>query len=135
MIDALVISDIHLGSSICQSSLLDLFLHNIITGEFKIKELILNGDVFDSWDFRRLKKSHWKILSDLRHISKTVKVTWIVGNHDGPAEVVSHLIGVNVVESYAIVSGSKKIFLIHGHCFDSFITDHPIITEIADCVY
>ena len=58
-----------------------------------MERLILNGDVFDSIDFRRLKKSHWKVLSLLRKLSDELEIIWLCGNHDGSAEVVSHLLG------------------------------------------
>lgn len=133
--DAIIISNIHLGSDICQSKVLDILLQDIIFERIKTKELILNGDIFDSWDFRILKKNHWKILSDLRKLSDKIKITWVEGNHDGPAEIVSHLIGIDVFEDYILESGYKKIFITHGHIFDSFIEDHPIITEIACFLY
>ena len=62
--DAVVISDIHLGSDNCQAKYLVHFLDSIRRRrDCRHAALILNGDVFDSIDFRRLKKHHWKILS------------------------------------------------------------------------
>jgi UDP-2,3-diacylglucosamine pyrophosphatase LpxH len=135
MKDAIIISDIHLGSDVSQGKQLWHFLSLIESGTYATRELILNGDVFDSWDFRRLKKHHWKVLSYIRSLSDQIKITWINGNHDGPAEIVSHLLGVSVVEEYILDSGDKKILALHGHRFDKFITDHPIITASADFVY
>ena len=134
MYDAVIISDLHLGSKVCQSKLLLKFLSNFEDHDFS-KKLILNGDVFDSWDFRRLCKKHWKILSLFRKISKHTNIIWINGNHDGPSEVVSHLLGIEVVEEYVFESGSKNIMILHGHMFDNFIADHPVFTWIADRFY
>jgi len=91
--------------------------------------------VFDSIDFRRLKKSHWKVLSQIRHLSDKIQVIWIAGNHDGSAEIISHLLGVRVMEQYILASGGKKFLIIHGHQFDDFINDHPFLTWLADAVY
>lgn len=132
--DAICISDLHLGSHICQAKLLEDFLKKI-RHEVSFDELILNGDVFDSWDFRRLKKHHWNILSQLRKLSDNVKVVYIAGNHDGPAELISHLIGTTVVDEYVLDSGNKTIWFHHGHCFDKFIVEHPFIVWIADYGY
>src|SRR5947209_16201458 len=96
MHDAVIISDVHLGSENCQARQLSRFLDGVLDGELPTHRLILNGDVFDSIDFRRLKKHHWRVLSLLRKLSDRVEVLWINGNHDGPAEVVSHLLGVEV---------------------------------------
>jgi UDP-2,3-diacylglucosamine pyrophosphatase LpxH len=135
MYDAIIISDLHLGSNVCQSKEILKFLHLIDNLEIITDKLIINGDFFDSWDFRRLSKQHWKILSAIRKISKKIQIVWINGNHDGPSEVISHLIGVEVAEEFILQSGFEKIMIIHGHQFDDFIVDHPIITEIADFFY
>src|ERR1051325_10695892 len=95
--DALIISDLHLGAENCQAKPLVEFLQAILDGNLPARRLIINGDVFDSIDFRRLKKTHWKVLSQIRHLSDKIDVIWIAGNHDGPAEVVSPLLGVRGV--------------------------------------
>src|ERR1700752_312098 len=109
VLDALVISDIHLGSENCQAKELVHFLEAVHAGELETRRLILNGDVFDSIDFRRLKKQHWKVLSQLRKLSDEVETIWINGNHDGPAEIVSHLLGVSVQDEIVIESGTRKV--------------------------
>jgi len=133
--DAIVISDVHLGADVSCAKQLTYFLRDIHEGKIATDELVLNGDVFDSWDFRRLKKNHWKCLSALRRLSKRISVTWVVGNHDGPADIVSHLIGVHVVDHHVIDSGRRRVLVLHGHQFDRFLVKHPIITHLADMVY
>ena len=133
--DALVISDLHLGSENCQAKALGHFLESIHHGELSTRRLILNGDVFDSIDFRRLKKQHWKILSLLRKLSDQIEIVWINGNHDGPAEIISHLLGVSVQDEIVIETGPKRVLLLHGHRFDEFIERYPLTTKIADCLY
>lgn len=135
MYDAIVISDIHLGSDNCQARELVQLLDSIRRGSMPTRRLILNGDVFDSIDFRRLNKRHWKVLSELRKLSDEVEITWINGNHDGPAEIVSHLLGVNCSDEIAVESGGRTILFLHGHRFDEFISRYPLITWIADRVY
>jgi UDP-2,3-diacylglucosamine pyrophosphatase LpxH len=90
---------------------------------------------FDSIDFRRLKKKHWNVLSLIRKLSDHVHVVWVAGNHDGPCEIVSHLIGVDVADEYVVESDDKKILFHHGHRFDTFIDKHPIISSMADWFY
>ena len=96
--DAVVISDLHLGSAVCQAKALIAFLEGVRDGRTPTRRLILNGDVFDGLDFRRLKKSHWKVLGLLRQVAAATEVVWVVGNHDGQLEAASHLLGVGVVE-------------------------------------
>ena len=135
MLDALILSDVHLGSSNCQARLLCELLEQVKDGRLGTHELILNGDVFDSIDFRRLTKIHWKVLSLLRKLSDRIDITWICGNHDGSAEIISRLLGVTVKDEYVLMSGGRKILVLHGHSFDDFLDAHPILTWIGDCIY
>jgi UDP-2,3-diacylglucosamine pyrophosphatase LpxH len=68
MNEIVIISDVHLGSDVCQVEQLSKFLDKVST-----QTLIINGDLFDSWDFRRLRKDHWKILKKLRQLSDNIK--------------------------------------------------------------
>jgi UDP-2,3-diacylglucosamine pyrophosphatase LpxH len=133
--DAVIISDLHLGSDNCQAQSLVNLLHEIRSGELPTRKLILNGDVFDSMDFRRLNKHHWRVLSQLRKLSDRIEILWINGNHDGPAEFISHLLGIDVRDEIILVSGGRRLLLHHGHRFDDFIDNHPIITAVADLIY
>lgn len=135
MNDSVVISDIHLGSGVCQAKKVRDFLLSVEHGSIPTKEIIINGDLFDSWDFRKLKGSHWKVLSQMRSLSKSKHIVWINGNHDGPAEIISHLIGVEFVEEYMFESGGKKILALHGDRFDNVITRFPMLTKFADNAY
>jgi UDP-2,3-diacylglucosamine pyrophosphatase LpxH len=135
VLDAIILSDLHLGSDNCQARPLAHVLESILEGGRPTARLILNGDVFDSIDFRRLKKSHWRVLSLLRKLSDRLPIDWIIGNHDGPAEVVSHLLGVQVEQDLVLESGGRRILVMHGHVFDDFIDNHPFLTYLGDCVY
>jgi len=133
--DAIVISDLHLGSDNCQAGALVAFLEQIRFGDLPTPRLILNGDVFDSIDFRRLRKQHWRVLSLLRKMSDEIEIVWINGNHDGSAEIVSHLLGVTVRDETVIESGGRRILFLHGHRFDEFIETYPVTTWVADRIY
>lgn len=134
--EAIIISDIHIGASNCQGKLLVDFLDKIHSKEILTEKLILNGDVFENFD-SRLCKWNWKILSAIRSISDAVEVVWIKGNHDahGPAYSIAHLIGAEYCEEYIFESNGKRILCVHGDTFDDFLTEHPILTWIADWIY
>lgn len=135
MLDAIILSDIHLGSDNCQAKLVCKMLERIVRGEIATHQLILNGDMFDSIDFRRLHKNHWKVLSLLRKLSDDLDITRLAGNHDGSAEIVSHLLGVTVKNEFVLESGDKRILILHGHVFDAFLDNYPFLTFLADCLY
>src|SRR5262249_32929934 len=81
------------------------------------------------------RKNHWKVLSLLRKLSDDIEVIWICGNHDGSADIVSHLLGLSVKEEYLLPSGAHQILVLHGHVFDEFLDDHPILTWVGDVIY
>jgi UDP-2,3-diacylglucosamine pyrophosphatase LpxH len=135
MLDAVILSDLHLGSNNCQAKNICHFLERIVEGELVTSRLILNGDVFDSFDFRRLNKNHWKVLSLIRKLSDHLDIIWLCGNHDGSAEIISHLLGVTVMDETVLESASQRILILHGHVFDEFLDNHPILTWLGDRIY
>ncbi len=133
-VDTIIVSDIHLGSDVSRSKRLLALLRS-----YSFKRLILNGDVFDDLNFKRLSKDDWKVLSFLRKMSnprRRIDVVWVVGNHDGGvAEILSHLLGVPVHEEYTFAVADRQLLAIHGHQFDKWITKHVVATAIASAVY
>jgi metallophosphoesterase superfamily enzyme len=96
--DTIIVSDIHLGSPVSRSGELLQLLKT-----YSFKWLILNGDVFDDLNFKRLKKDDWEFLNYIRKFSnpkRNCEVAWVAGNHDGAAEILAHLFGVEVFEEY-----------------------------------
>mgnify|MGYP001080862830 CR=1 FL=1 len=55
--DCLIVSDLHLGSQVCQASLLEDFLEWAVENT---RELVINGDIFDDLNFKRLSKRHYQ---------------------------------------------------------------------------
>ena len=91
--DCLVISDLHLGSDVCQAHLLEAFLEWAVT---QSRALVINGDIFDDLNFKRLNKRHFACLRVIRRHSDRddFRLVWVRGNHDGPADIISHIVGV-----------------------------------------
>ena len=133
--EAISISDCHLGSSVSQAELLSNFINNIYNDKIITQKLIINGDAFDSWDFRRFRKNHWQVLEDIRRLAEKIEVVWINGNHDEPAETISSFMNIKAIEEYQLISGDKKILFLHGHRFDTWINAHPTMTKFVDVGY
>lgn len=133
-VDTLIVSDIHLGSDVSRGRRLAELLRI-----YQYRRLILNGDVFDDLNFKRLSKDDWKFLSLIRKLSnprRGVDVVWVIGNHDGGvAEILSHLLGVPVHEEFAWQHAGRTYLAIHGHQFDKWITDHHVVTAVASWLY
>ena len=130
--DITIISDIHLGSHICQDEKILCFLQNI---ENHTNNLIINGDLFDNWNFTKLSYNHWQILKTIRKVSEKIHTTWIAGNHDGPADIISQLLNVEFIEEYTFENGGKSFIVLHGDIFDEYISKYPRLTKIADWFY
>ncbi|PWT94021.1 MAG: hypothetical protein C5B54_00765 [Acidobacteria bacterium] len=129
--DSVIISDIHLGSPMCQARELDEFLSRI-----RVQHLILAGDIFEDLKFNRLQHWHWQVLSRLRKISDHCNVVWIRGNHDMvSAPTMSHLLGVNVRNNFAWDSQGMRFFTIHGDRWDTFIYKHQRTTSLVTWLY
>jgi UDP-2,3-diacylglucosamine pyrophosphatase LpxH len=130
VLDALVLSDLHLGSKSCQVLAIQEFLEELPLS----RRLVLIGDVLESTD-SRLTKQHWRVLSRLRKLSDSLELIWVRGNHDCDAEPVAHLIGADFMPEYVFESGKRRVLCLHGDAWDRFLTDHPIITLVADWFY
>ena len=128
--DCLVISDLHLGSDVCQAKFLESFLE---WASVNSRELVINGDIFDDLNFKRLTKRHFACLKVIRRNSDRTdfKVVWVRGNHDGPADIVSHIVGVDILDEYVYTNGKVKLLILHGDQFDTFITQYKWLTEVA----
>lgn len=129
-VDTLIISDVHLGYDFCRAEKLIEVLN-----QYEFKQLILNGDMFEDLNFKRLHSDHWDVLSYFRQLTKEHHVVWVVGNHDGQAGILSRLLGVHVHPQYMWDSGGKKYLAIHGHQFDRFITKNIIVGGLAGKAY
>jgi UDP-2,3-diacylglucosamine pyrophosphatase LpxH len=133
VVDTFIMSDIHLGSEVSRSKdALEMLK------QFDFSRLILNGDVFEDLNFKRLSKDDWKFLSYIRKLSghkRGVEVVWVAGNHDGIAEILSHLLGLQVYDEYIWEYENEKYLAIHGHQFDKFLNENVIISNLATWFY
>ena len=128
--DCIVISDIHLGSAVCQAKLLEGFLEWAVS---RTRELVINGDIFDDLNFKRLNKRHFACLRVIRRNSdrEGLTLTWIRGNHDGAADVVSHIVGVEFRDEAIFDNGRVRLLILHGDQFDYFITKYRLLTSVG----
>lgn len=128
--DCLIISDLHLGSSVCQARLLEEFLDWAVA---HTRELVINGDIFDDLNFKRLTKRHFACLRIIRRHTdrEDFKLVWVRGNHDGPADIIGHIVGVAVLDEYVFNNGETRLLALHGDQFDHIVTRYWLLTEVA----
>ncbi|MEK7512876.1 MAG: metallophosphoesterase [Patescibacteria group bacterium] len=132
-IDILIVSDIHLGSSVCRSRELLRTLKGLV-----FRTLILNGDIFDDLNLTRLSEHDWKLFGHLRDLSAPgsgTEVVWIAGNHDVSARMLQRIVGFAVKGEYLFEWQGTRCLVIHGHQFDRFLNKNIIISTIASTMY
>lgn len=126
MHDAVIISDLHLGTPVCRIGRLHAWLDDLPA----YKQLILLGDVLDS-THRCLPSAHGAFLERLKVEAQYREVIWVAGNHDRDAEQVAADHGILFV--HEVVLGD--IILVHGDCFDDFLVRRPVLVWCADTIY
>jgi UDP-2,3-diacylglucosamine hydrolase len=116
------LSDVHLGMVHYehgkeQEDILVKFFYDLISR--KAKELIINGDFFDSWiEYRQVvPKGHYRVLSAIYDLVKAgVKITYLAGNHDfWRGNYFYEEFGVPILHHHVEreING-KKFFIHHG---------------------
>ena len=110
--NAIIVSDLHIGSPYLQSRILEDFLE-ALPGDH---EFIMNGDIIDK-PYSKMKKSDQRILDCIEQISLGQKVVWIQGNHDN-GYTPTGLGRVKVTRSYSI---GNRLLITHGDDFDEIM--------------
>lgn len=133
-VDTVIVSDLHLGSAMSRAKALTDMLRALT-----YKRLILNGDVFDDLNFKRLSRDDWEFLSFIRASTNerlAHELVWVIGNHDGGApEILSHLLGIHIHEEYVWEHAGRRYLAVHGHQFDAFVSEHSRVVDIAIWAY
>jgi UDP-2,3-diacylglucosamine pyrophosphatase LpxH len=132
--NTLILSDLHLGAETSRAREATRVLK-----ENRFQRLILLGDIFADLNFARLTKDHWKFLGFIRKLSnpkRHIEVVWVEGNHDhGLANIMSHLVGVRVYETYRWYYQGLKHVAIHGHQFDGFQVNNLWLSHVGTSLY
>jgi len=132
--NTLILSDLHLGAETSHAREATRVLK-----ENQFQRLILLGDIFADLNFARLTKEHWKFLGYIRKLSnpkRKIEVVWVEGNHDhGLANIMSHLVGVRVYESYKWDYCGRRHIAIHGHQFDGFQVNRVRLSRWGTSLY
>jgi len=110
--NAIIVSDLHIGSQYLQSRTLEDFLEALPADH----ELILNGDIIDQ-PYSKMKKTDQKILDCIQQKSLGQKVVWIRGNHDN-GYTPTGFGKVKMSRSYSI---GNRLLITHGDDFDEIM--------------
>lgn len=120
-VELVAISDVHLGAYGCKAHALLKYLKSI-----KPKTLILNGDLFDIWQFKKryFPSSHMKVIKQLMSMmTKGTDIYYITGNHDEMLRKFNgfHLDNFHILNHLTLNLDGKIAWFFHGDIFDIVI--------------
>ncbi len=120
-VDIVVLSDIHLGTYGCHARELHNYLKSV-----QPKTLILNGDIFDIWNFKKsyFPKEHMEIVRRLLKMAVDgTKVYYLTGNHDDLLRKFGEMsFGLIELRNKLVFQLDGKVhWVFHGDVFDASI--------------
>ena len=120
-LDIVVLSDIHLGTYGCHAAELNNYLKSI-----EPKTLVLNGDIFDIWNFKKsyFPKEHLDVVRRIMKMAVNgTRVYYLTGNHDDLLRKFGELsFGlVHLRNKLVFQIDGKTHWVFHGDVFDASI--------------
>jgi UDP-2,3-diacylglucosamine pyrophosphatase LpxH len=132
MLDAVIVSDLHLGAANSRCCEFKRLLRRLIR---QTKRIVFNGDLVDHWNLPRWPREHRQTLDSLRRLSERVEFVWIAGNHEESSAKAKAVLDLPFVDEYRFVSAGIPVLCQHGHQYDEFIRAHPVLTWMGDFFY
>lgn len=134
-VELVVISDVHLGTFGCHAKELLSYLASI-----KPKNMVLNGDIIDIWQFRKsyFPALHLKVIKKIIDFAaKGTKVYYITGNHDEMLRKFSetNIGNISIADKIVLELDDKKAWLFHGDVFDASVQHSKWIAKLGSYGY
>jgi UDP-2,3-diacylglucosamine pyrophosphatase LpxH len=134
-VEIVVISDVHLGTYGCHAKEVLQYLNSV-----KPKKLILNGDIFDIWQFRKryFPIAHLQVIKKIISLAaKGTMVYYLTGNHDEKLRKFSDTKMGNIYIMDKLVLGldGKKAWFFHGDVFDASIQHAKWLAKLGGWGY
>lgn len=134
-VEIAVLSDIHLGTYGCHAKEVLHYLNSI-----KPKKLVLNGDIFDIWQFRKryFPKAHLLVLKKVIALAtKGTEVYYITGNHDEKLRRFGEtkMGNVYILDKLVMNLDGKKAWFFHGDVFDASIQHAKWLAKLGGWGY
>lgn len=134
-IDILVLSDIHLGTYGCHAKELLKYLKTV-----KPKQVILNGDIIDIWQFSKKywPKSHMKVIKRfVKYITNEIPVYYITGNHDEMLRKFTDfdMGSFHLRNELVLTIDGKKTWFFHGDLVDVSMRYSKMLAKIGGKSY
>jgi UDP-2,3-diacylglucosamine pyrophosphatase LpxH len=131
------ISDVHLGTSGCNATLLLDFLRSI-----ECETLYLVGDIVDGWRLRKgwyWPDAHNEVVRRvLKMAHRGTRVIYVAGNHDEVLRDFTgmHFGGIDLVnEAIHETADGKRLLVVHGDMFDGVVLYARWLAFLGDKAY
>ena len=124
--NAIVVSDLHIGSHHFLYNDFELFLENVSEDY----ELILNGDIIDN-PYENLKPPHQRILDLIEQKSYRQNVVWVRGNHDN-GYMPKRFEKVNFTSRYNL---GHRLLIAHGDYFDEIMPRTQVFMLVFELIH
>lgn len=130
-LDICVLSDFHLGTYGCRAKELLEYLQSI-----EPARLILNGDIFDAWQFKKkyFPAEHWEVIERILEMANTGTIVYyLTGNHDDilrrfhPID----LGNIRLRNQLELKIQNKVYWFFHGDAFDASVLISPWLARIG----
>ncbi|MEL7832377.1 UDP-2,3-diacylglucosamine diphosphatase [Fodinibius sp. Rm-B-1B1-1] len=130
-VDIVVLSDLHLGTVGCHAVELAKYLNSIAP-----EKLILNGDIFDIWNFKKYywPDSHMQVVKCfLSLMANGTDIYYLTGNHDEVIRKVTSLqLGPLFVRDKLVLDlNGEKCWFFHGDIFDITMKQTKWVAKIG----
>jgi len=130
-VEIVILSDLHLGTVGCHAVELVQYLNSI-----EPEVLILNGDIFDIWNF---KKYYWPeihmqvIRCFLSMLSNGTDIYYLTGNHDEVIRKISSIqLGPLFVKDKLVLDlNGEQCWIFHGDIFDITMKQTKWVAKIG----
>ncbi|MEO8306952.1 MAG: UDP-2,3-diacylglucosamine diphosphatase [Pseudomonadota bacterium] len=136
-INAVFISDLHLGTRDCHAAQLAQFLR-----QTQMQTLYLVGDIVDLWSMRRgiyWPASHQEVLRLIVEKARNgTRVVYVPGNHDDLARSLCGLLlaDVEVHHEFVHTTGEGlRMLVLHGDVFDGAVRFSPVLKATGCALY
>lgn len=118
--NAIIVSDLHIGSKYFLYRDFESFLNNISEDA----EFILNGDIIEN-PYAKLRPADQQILNRFEQMSYRQKVVWVRGNHDN-GYIPQNLGQIQITQYHSI---QKRVFIAHGDFFDKVMPQSRVFIK------
>jgi len=134
-LDICVLSDFHLGTHGCRAEELLEYLNSI-----EPARLILNGDIFDAWQFKKkyFPALHWEIIERILQMANAGTIVYyLTGNHDGIMRRfhANDLGNIRLRNQLELRIKNKTYWFFHGDIFDASVLISPLLAALGGRSY